>query len=195
MCLGGEVRKCILFFKWGNLSISFFNWKKINLTCFKNISFHKIILMVLCKKLTWTIFALMWNHMTFSLVSIMQAITREMARPFLGTAAAPEGNRSIHGRPTKTTFNRMSEQIPVQHRHFFIHKIFITISIKVKKKKTNNSWNKWETLQIGLIINYIYNLFFISEVHERGAQYTQLPAHMGIWAGIKRYIHPLAVPQ
>lgn len=27
----------------------------------------------------------------------------------------------------------MSEHIPVQHRHSFIHKIFITISTKVKK--------------------------------------------------------------
>lgn len=72
--------------------------------------------------------------MTFSLVSIMQAITREMARSFLGTAAAPEGNRSIHGMPTKPTFNRMSEHTPVQHRHFFIHKIFITVGVKDKKK-------------------------------------------------------------
>lgn len=71
--------------------------------------------------------------MTFSLVSIMQAIMREMAHPFLGTAAAPEGNRSIHGMPTKTTFYRTSEHIPLQHRHFVIHKIFITINIKVKK--------------------------------------------------------------
>lgn len=136
---GGGVRKFISFFKWANLSISFFKRKKINLTLFKNISFHKIILMVLCNKLTWTIFALMWNHMTFSLLSIMQAITQEMARPFSGTAAAPEGNRSIHGMPTKTTFNRMSEHIPVQHRHFFMHKIFITISIKVKKNQTHGT--------------------------------------------------------
>lgn len=63
----------------------------------------------------------------------MQAITREMARPFLGTAAAPEGNRSIHGMPTKTTFNRLSEHTPLQHRHFFTHIIFITINIKVKE--------------------------------------------------------------
>lgn len=71
--------------------------------------------------------------MTFSLVSIMQAITREMARPFLGTAAAPEGNRSIHGMPTKPTFNRMSEHSPMQHRQFFIQEMIITINIKVKK--------------------------------------------------------------
>lgn len=35
----------------------------------------------------------MWNCIASPLVNIMQSTTQETARPFLGTAAAPEGNR------------------------------------------------------------------------------------------------------
>lgn len=105
---------------------------KINVTLFKTISFHITVLKIVCLKLTRT-FALMWNCITFPLVNIMQATTGEMAYPFFRTAAAPEVNIDQFKNTKKHTFNEMSEHIPVQLRLFFIHKIFITISIRLKK--------------------------------------------------------------